>query len=42
MKANKFIIINNKFLSGVVELHKDLIPEGLEKLAYCRWWQMSC
>jgi hypothetical protein len=30
MKANKFIIINNKFLSGVVELHKDLIPEGLK------------
>ncbi len=30
MKATKFIIINNKFLSGVVELHKDLIPEGLK------------
>jgi len=30
MKATKFIIINNKFLSGVVEFHKDLIPEGLK------------
>jgi hypothetical protein len=30
MKATKFIIINNKFLYGLVELHKDLIPEGLK------------
>lgn len=30
MKATKFLIVNNKFLYGVVELHKDLIPEGLK------------